>query len=92
MATDEENRIRLQLDLTEDGLSRIEKLRAELKTKSHAEVIRTAVKFLEWFVAHDKAHHKIYVVDPESNTRRRVELITTAGASLSSGDRSCGLT
>jgi hypothetical protein len=75
MSTKEDKRIRLQLDFTEDGLSRIEKLRSELNAKSNADVVRTAVRLLEWFIAHDKAGNKLFVVDPDNNTQRQVELI-----------------
>ena len=75
MSMKEDKRIRLQLDFTEDGLNRIDQLRTALNAKSNAEVVRTAVRLLEWFVSHDKAGNKIFVVDPETNTQRQVELI-----------------
>ena len=75
MSTKEDKRIRLQLDFTEDGLNRIDKLRSALNAKSNAEVVRTAVRLLEWFIAHEKAGDKVYVVDSDNKTQRQVELI-----------------
>jgi acetyl-CoA carboxylase carboxyltransferase component len=56
---------RIQLDFSADALSRLERLKNLLDTSTRAEVIRLALRLLEWFATEVPGDAMITVTDRE---------------------------
>jgi hypothetical protein len=67
------NRLRVQLDFSEDAFDRVEELRREIDAASKADVIREAIRVYEWLAEQAKEGRFIEVQDRGGQQISRVE-------------------
>lgn len=67
------NRLRVQLDFSEDAFDRLEDLRKETDAISKADVIRNALRVYEWLAEQSRAGRFIAVQDEDEHQISRIE-------------------
>jgi hypothetical protein len=66
-------RHRVQLDFTPEAFERLRTLRERSEAQTNAEVVRNALRILEWFITEKEKGARIQVID--GDTIREVQLL-----------------
>jgi hypothetical protein len=67
------NRLRVQLDFSEDAFNRLEEIQQETGVASKADVIREAIRVYEWLAEQSKTGRFIEVQEQDGSQVSRIE-------------------